>query len=77
VLVGAHPGFVEAQAAMTGVKARRYTPDASQREVYDELYGLYRVLHDSFGGLSRSADLSQVMKRLIEIKYAQHPAPSN
>ena len=56
---------------MTGVKKRRFAPDEARREVYDELYGLYRVLRDSFGGLSHSADLSQVMKRLIEIKYAQ------
>ena len=27
--------------------------------------------HDSFGGLTKSADLSRVMKTLIEIKYAQ------
>ena len=64
-------GTESAEAAMTGVKKRRFAPDEARREVYDELYGLYRVLRDSFGGLSHSADLSQVMKRLIEIKYAQ------
>ena len=34
-------------------------------------YALYRDLHDSFGGLNKSADMSKLMKRLIEIKYAQ------
>ena len=39
-------------------------PIAANRTVYDQLYALYRDLHDSFGGLNRSADLSRVMKRL-------------
>ncbi len=71
VLAGAHSGFVEAQAAMTDVKAKHFVPDPARGAVYDELYALYRDLHDSFGGLRRSTDLSQVMKRLIEIKYEQ------
>jgi L-ribulokinase len=40
--------------------------------VYDKLYVLYRQLHDSFGGLDKSIDLSRFMKALIEIKYAEH-----
>ncbi|MDR3495470.1 MAG: hypothetical protein P4L82_12795 [Ancalomicrobiaceae bacterium] len=43
---------------------------AANHAVYNELYVLYRDLHDSFGGLTHSADLAHVMKRLIEIKYA-------
>ena len=73
VLAGAHPSFVAAQAAMTSVRASRFVPDAGRSAVYDELYRLYRDLHDAFGGLSRSADLSHVMKRLLEIKFAQKP----
>jgi L-ribulokinase len=56
---------------MTSLKRESYEPDAEHRAVYDQLYALYRELHDSFGGLIRSADLSQVMKRLLDIKYAQ------
>ena len=70
VLAGAHPDFVAAQAAMTSVKPERYVADPANKGVYDELYGLYRELHDAFGGLNHAADLSRVMKRLIEIKYA-------
>jgi L-ribulokinase len=70
VLAGAHPNFPAAQAAMTSLQTQRYSPNAENAEVYHELYRLYRDLHDSFGGLSHSADLSHVMKRLIEIKYA-------
>ena len=73
VLAGAHPSFVAAQAAMTSVREERYVADPARHAVYDELYRLYRVLHDAFGGLTHSADMSHVMKRLIEIKYAQRP----
>ncbi len=71
VLAGAHPDFATAQAAMTSLKPTQYKPAPENRAVYDRLYALYRDLHDSFGGLSRSADLSLVMKSLLEIKYAQ------
>jgi L-ribulokinase len=70
VLARAHPDFATAEAAMTSLKAERYEPIAENRAVYDRLYKLYRDLHDSFGGLTKAADLSQVMKDLIDIKYA-------
>ena len=71
VLANEHPDFETAQAAMTSLKPVRFEPIAENRLVYDQLYRLYRDLHDSFGGLTRSADLSQTMKRLLEIKHAQ------
>ncbi len=71
VLAGAHRSFAEAQAAMTSLRPDDYDPDPAAQKVYNELYSLYRDLHDSFGGVNRSADLSKLMKRLIEIKYAQ------
>src|SRR5271167_2344866 len=71
VLANAHPDFATAEAAMTSLKPTRFEPIAENRPVYDQLYRLYRDLHDSFGGLSKSADLSQIMKRLLDIKYAQ------
>ncbi len=71
VLAGAHPDFASAEAAMTSLKPESYKPTPMHRAVYDQLYALYRELHDSFGGLARSADLSGVMKRLLDIKYAQ------
>jgi L-ribulokinase len=71
VLAGAHPDFPTAQAAMTSLKPAHYQPKPENRTVYDRLYALYRELHDNFGGLTKSADLSRVMKNLIEIKYAQ------
>jgi L-ribulokinase len=71
VLAGAHPDFNSAETAMTSLKPESYRPVAENRAVYDQLYALYRELHDAFGGLTKSADLTQVMKKLLDIKYAQ------
>lgn len=71
VLAGVFKTFAEAQAAMTSVQPKQYRPNAANRQVYDRLYTLYRNLHDSLGGLNKSADLSRVMKELLEIKHAQ------
>jgi L-ribulokinase len=66
--LGGHASFAEAQAAMTSLKAISYQPNPARQKIYDDLYRLYRQLHDSFGGVSRSLDLSHVMKDLLEIK---------
>ncbi|AKC82661.1 L-ribulokinase [Verrucomicrobia bacterium IMCC26134] len=72
VLAGAHPDFATAQKKMTRLKAGvSYKPKAANQKVYNQLYSLYRELHDSFGGVNKSADLSRVMKDLLEIKAAQ------
>lgn len=70
VLAGAHPNFATAQKKMTRLKKVAYKPKAANRKIYDRLYALYRELHDSFGGVNKSADLSRVMKDLLEIKVA-------
>ena len=74
VLAGEHRDFAGAQAAMTSLKPTHYEPIEANRKVYDRLYVLYRELYDSFGGLTPSANLTRVMKDLIEIKYAQRAA---
>jgi L-ribulokinase len=71
VLAGAHPDFPTAQKAMTSLKPVSYSPQARPRKIYDELYALYRQLHDAFGGKEKAADLSGVMKSLIRIKEEQ------
>lgn len=68
VLAGAHPDFATAQKKMTSLQAKRYRPNAKNVAVYEKLYALYRTVHDAFGGLNKSADLSGVMKELIQIK---------
>jgi L-ribulokinase len=71
VLAGAHRDFSTAQKKMTRLKKVAYRPKAANRRIYDQLYTLYRQLHDSFGGGNPAADLSGVMKELLEIKTAQ------
>ncbi|HTL69607.1 MAG TPA: ribulokinase [Lacunisphaera sp.] len=68
VLAGAHPDFPTAQRKMTSLKKVSYRPRAAAQQTYDRLYALYRQLHDSFGGLNKSADLSRVMKDLLALK---------
>ena len=72
VLAGAHPDFAAAQKKMTRLKKVSYKPKAANQAVYNQLYALYRQLHDSFGGVNKSADLSRVMKELLAIKQATH-----
>lgn len=68
VLAGAHPDFPTAQKKMTSLKQVAYKPKAAARKTYDQLYALYRQLHDSFGGRNPNADLGGVMKELLTIK---------
>jgi L-ribulokinase len=70
VVAGAYPGYAEAQAAMTGVKDLVYKPNPPARATYQKLYGLYRQLHDSFGGVSGAPPLANVMKDLLAVKQA-------
>lgn len=71
VLAGAHKTFAAAQEAMTSIQPKQYQPKPESQQVYERLYKLYRQLHDSLGGLNKAADLSRVMKDLLEIKHAQ------
>ncbi len=71
VVAEAHPDFKTAQAAMTGLKEISYKPIAENQAIYQQLYTLYRELHDSFGGITKSADLGHVMKALLALKAQQ------
>ena len=69
-------GFSRALFAVADVTTKgavKYTPNAKAKKVYDELYALYRLLHDGFGGVNRSVDLSRVMKDLIAIRERNTP----
>ncbi|MDB6167062.1 MAG: araB [Lacunisphaera sp.] len=68
VRAGAHPDFTTAQRKMTSLKNVAYRPKPAAQKTYGELYRLYRQLHDSFGGLHKSADLSRLMKDLLALK---------
>jgi L-ribulokinase len=65
---GAHGSLDAAVQAMTSLRDTVYTADPARAKTYDRLYALYRKIHDAFGGVNREADLSTVMKDLIDIK---------
>ena len=78
VASGVHCDFKTAQAAMTGLKPGAYTPIAENRVSYDRLYALYKLLHDAFGGVVKTASLGHVMKELLELKrQASISGPTN
>jgi L-ribulokinase len=72
---GGYDTWTEAQDGMTSLKAKRFDPRPDAKAVYDELYGIYRELHDAFGlpagALAKagaSPDLGTLMKRLLALK---------
>jgi L-ribulokinase len=65
---GGHRDFASAINAMTGVQDKVYTPNPANVAVYEQLYRLYRQLHDAFGIAGHTSDLSGVMKQLLEIR---------
>ena len=66
---GGYASFEEAQARMTSLRDERFDPDPGARATYDELYAMYRELHDSFGGVAgAAADIPTLMKRLLALR---------
>ena len=55
---GGYDRWSEAQEKMTTIKERRFMPNPAARAVYDELYAIYRELHDTM------AREDSVMRRL-------------
>ena len=68
---GGHRDFAAAQAAMGGVKSRSYKPNPERHKIYQELYVLYRELHDAFGTKKGTGSLTHVMKDLLAIRDRQ------
>jgi L-ribulokinase len=66
---GGHATFEDGQAAMVNDGERQFAPGAEAQKTYDELYGIYRELHDLFGGVPGApADPGTAMKRLLAIR---------
>jgi L-ribulokinase len=72
--VGGYADFQSAQKSMTSLNPIKYQSIPENEAVYNRLYALYRQMHDAFGGVNRSADLSGVMKELIRIREEQTKA---
>jgi L-ribulokinase len=65
---GGYDDFADAQAAMCGIKDITYKPIPENNKVYQQLYALYKQLHDAFGLQDWSGKLANVMKELLNIK---------
>jgi L-ribulokinase len=67
---GGYDDWHVAQDRMTSLKEKRFSPDPAAQRVYDDLYRIYRTLHDGFGGVSGAVDYAQTMKELLRIAHA-------
>ncbi|MBI3264521.1 MAG: ribulokinase [Acidobacteria bacterium] len=66
---GGYDRFEDAQDRMTSLRPGACVPDPARHAVYDELYDVYRELHDTFGGVAGGrSDLGTVMKRLLTLR---------
>jgi len=65
---GGYDNFADAQAAMCGIKDVTYKPIPENHTAYQQLYALYKQLHDAFGLQDSSCKLANVMKDLLNIK---------
>jgi L-ribulokinase len=68
VVAGAYPSYAAAQKAMTGLKPRVFRPNPRAREIYQDLFNLYRRLHDAFGVKDVHCSQYEVMKQLLNIR---------
>jgi L-ribulokinase len=67
---GGYSSVDEAQKAMTGIK-ETHDPVKENTAVYQELFRLYRQIHDAFGTTGWEGALHNVMKDLIGIREKQ------
>ncbi|MBN1383236.1 MAG: ribulokinase [Deltaproteobacteria bacterium] len=65
---GGHDRFETAMDQMTGVLEQKFLPNPRHAAVYDQLYALYKQLHNIFGTPDYQANLFAVMKKLLEIR---------
>jgi len=65
---GGYDNFADAQAAMCGIKDVTYQPAPENHSLYQQLYALYKQLHDAFGLPDWSGKMANVMKELLDIK---------
>jgi L-ribulokinase len=66
---GGYDSFEAAQGRMAAARGRTFQPRPAAHEIYNELYALYRELHDGFGGVpGASPELATIMKRLLALR---------
>jgi len=65
---GGYDSVEAAQKKMCGLKAKVYKPDTKRHKAYNELFKLYRQLHDAFGTDGYKKSLHNVMKDLLTLR---------
>lgn len=65
---GGHADFASAAKAMTGIRDKKYIPDPKAVAVYEQLFRLYRRLHDIFGTHQYGENQFSLMKDLMAIR---------
>jgi len=68
VVGGLYKSFADAQSAMCGIKRTSFKPIPENHKVYQQLYKLYKQLHDGFGLPDKAQSMANVMKDLLDIK---------
>ena len=63
-----YDNFEEAIDCMTMVDEKKYIPNERNKKIYDQLFLLYKQLHDAFGADKNGKKLNNVMKDLIKIR---------
>lgn len=66
VAAGDYASLTDAQAAMSAYKKKVYEPIPAHVKVYNELFALYKKLHDGFG--IKDAQYYDVMKALLAMR---------
>jgi L-ribulokinase len=64
---GGYDSVQAAQSAMTCID-KEYRPIPENHKIYQQLYALYRQLHDGFGTQQWSGSMNNVMKNLLDIR---------
>ena len=72
---GGHANFAAATQAMTGVLTKRFAPLARNAKAYEQIYRLYKRLHDTFGTCDQAGNQFAVMKELLAIRDAARKQP--
>jgi len=67
---GGYDNFASAIAKMASPPHRTFKPNPKHVETYNQLYRVYRRLHDAFGTANHSDALGDVMKQLLTIRDA-------
>lgn len=68
VVAGVYPVIETAMEKMTAKSDVVYYPIPEHQSVYNELFSLYLILHDSFSAKGTIKNLSKIMKDLMAIK---------